>query len=123
MHPQQLSGFATPSGFNKHLVVQGENNSIAHAQLAFGNGIVMLGSANRPDSEYGKLVKAPDPSGALTQTVYVVVPDADAIYERARRAEAEILISIKNEEYGGRGFTCRDPERHIWNFGTYDPFA
>ena len=121
--PAAIEWLCNTFGFEKHLVVPGENDTIAHAQLSFGNGMLMLGSANRPDSEYGKLVKAPDASGALTQTVYVVVPDADAIYERARRAEAEILIPIKDEEYGGRGFTCRDPERHIWNFGTYDPFA
>jgi uncharacterized glyoxalase superfamily protein PhnB len=121
--PAAIEWLCNTFGFEKHLVVPGENDSIVHAQLSLGNGMVMLGSANRPDSEYGKLVKAPDASGALTQTVYVVVPDADAIYERARRAEAEILIPIKDEEYGGRGFTCRDPERHIWNFGTYDPFA
>ncbi|MEO1068864.1 MAG: VOC family protein, partial [Cyanobacteria bacterium J06638_6] len=32
-------------GFEKHLVVPGENGAIAHAQLVFGNGMIMLGSA------------------------------------------------------------------------------
>ncbi len=31
-------------------------------------------------------------------------------------------MDLKQEDYGGRGFTCRDLERHIWSFGTYDPF-
>lgn len=26
------------------------------------------------------------------------------------------------EEIGGRGFTCSDPEGHIWNIGSYDPW-
>ncbi|HZF33304.1 MAG TPA: glyoxalase, partial [Candidatus Angelobacter sp.] len=28
-----------------------------------------------------------------------------------------------DEDYGGRGYSCRDPEGHLWNFGTYDPWA
>jgi len=32
-------------GFETHLVVPGENGTIAHEQLVFGNGMIMLGSA------------------------------------------------------------------------------
>lgn len=32
-------------------------------------------------------------------------------------------MDIKDEDYGGRGFTCRDILQHLWSFGTYDPFA
>jgi uncharacterized glyoxalase superfamily protein PhnB len=122
--PAAIAWLCTVFGFEKQLVVPGDNNIIAHAQLSFGNGTVMLGSANRPGSEFDKLIKQPDDiAGAQTQTIYVVVPDADAVYARVRRAEAEIIIDIKDEDYGGRGFTCRDLERHVWSFGTYDPFA
>ena len=31
-------------------------------------------------------------------------------------------IEIKDEDYGGRGFSCYDLEGHLWNFGTYDPW-
>jgi uncharacterized glyoxalase superfamily protein PhnB len=53
----------------------------------------------------------------------VIVPDADAVYRTAVAAGAEILIDIKDEDYGGRGFTCRDFEGHVWNFGSYNPWA
>ena len=49
--------------------------------------------------------------------------DADAVYARAKVAGFEMVIDIKDEDYGGRGFTCRDPEGHLWNVGTYDPWA
>ena len=39
-----------------------------------------------------------------TQTPYVIVADADAVYERAKAAGAEIVLEIKTEDYGGRGF-------------------
>ena len=68
-------------------------------------------------------MKQPDEiGGAETQTAYVIVKDADAVYSRAKAAGAKIVIDIKNEDYGGRGFSCRDLEGHLWNFGTYDPW-
>jgi uncharacterized glyoxalase superfamily protein PhnB len=68
-------------------------------------------------------MKQPDEiGGAETQSAYVVVPDADAHYARAKAAGAEILIDIKDEGYGGRGYGCRDLEGHIWYFGTYNPW-
>ncbi|MBA2408582.1 MAG: glyoxalase [Gammaproteobacteria bacterium] len=109
-------------GFEQHLIVAGDNGAIAHAQLAFGNGMVMLGSAS--DDGFGKLVRPPVEAGGVnTQSPYVIVNDADRHLARAVAAGAEIVIDIKDEDYGGRGYTCRDPEGHIWNFGTYDPWA
>ena len=81
----------------------------------------MLGSVARDG--YGRLVKQPDEiGGAETQSAYVIVTDADAIYARAKAAGAGIAIEIKDEDYGGRGFSCYDLEGHLWNFGTYDPW-
>lgn len=109
-------------GFAQHLVVEGENGTVAHAQLSFGNGMIMLGSV-RTDSAYGALLAQPDEiGGRQTQTIYLTVSDADAVHERAVRRGAPIIIALADEEYGGRGFTCRDPDGHIWSVGTYDPW-
>jgi uncharacterized glyoxalase superfamily protein PhnB len=122
--PAAIAWLCATFGFTQQLVVPGDGGTIVHAQLSFGNGMVMLGSAGRTDNAYGKLMTQPDDiGGAGTQSVYVVVADADAVYDSARRAGAEIIIDIKDEDHGGRGFTCRDIEHHIWSFGTYDPFA
>ena len=122
--PAAIDWLCDNFGFERQLVVPGENNTITHAQLSFGNGMVMLGSAVRLDNEYGKLMTQPDDiGGAQTQTICVVVADADAVYERVKRVGAHIVMDIKDEDYGGRGFTCRDIENHVWSFGTYDPFA
>ena len=108
-------------GFEQQFVAANDDGSIAHAQLTFGNGMIMLGSAT--DSEFGRLMKQPDEiGGAETQCAYLIVSDADAVYARAKAAGAEIVMEIKDENYGGRGFSCRDLEGHLWNFGTYDPW-
>ena len=109
-------------GFEKHLVVPGEGGTIAHAELSFGNGMIMLGSVKK--SEFDRLMKQPDEIGGVeTQTPYVIVADAAALYARAQAAGAKIVLDIKDEDYGGRGFSCRDLEGRLWNFGTYDPWG
>ena len=119
--PAAIDWLCKAFGFEKQLVVPDSDGGIAHAQLSYGNGMIMLGSV--VDSEYGRLMKQPGEIGnANTQSCYLVVSDADAVYRRAREAGAEIVLDIKDEDYGGRGFTCRDPEGHIWSLGTYDPW-
>ena len=118
--PAAIDWLCDTFGFEPQLVVPNEDGSIAHAQLAFGNGMIMLGSAF--DTDYGRLLKQPaEIDGFVTQSAYLVVNDADLVYGRVLEAGGKILLDIKDEEYGGRGFTCRDPEGHIWSIGTYDP--
>jgi uncharacterized glyoxalase superfamily protein PhnB len=121
--PAAIDWLCRVFGFEKHLVVPNDAGGIAHAQLVLGAGMVMLGSTSH-DNAYGQLVKQPDEvGGAQTQTSYLVVPDADAVYARVKAAGATISLEIKDEDYGGRGFSCFDPEGHLWSVGTYDPWA
>jgi len=120
--PAAIKWLCSTFGFEEQLVVPNPDGTIAHAQLRFGNGMIMLGSV--VDSEYGRLIKQPDEiGGAETQSAYVIVADADAIHQRAKAAGAKIVLDIKDEDYGGRGFTCRDLEGRLWTFGTYDPWS
>jgi uncharacterized glyoxalase superfamily protein PhnB len=45
-------------GFEKHMVVPGEDGGIAHAQLTFGPGMIMLGSAGGHGDEYERVAGA-----------------------------------------------------------------
>jgi len=109
-------------GFEKHLVVPGENGKIAHAQLTFGNGMIMLGSGH--GGSYDRLIRHPSEIGpAVTQAPYIVVADPDSHYRQAKAAGADMVIDIADQEHGGRAYTCRDPEGHVWNFGDYDPWT
>jgi hypothetical protein len=58
-------------GFEKHLVIPGENGTVAHAQLTFGSGMIMLGSAR--EDEFGQWVTPPRATGGIgTQSAYVI---------------------------------------------------
>lgn len=93
-----------------------------HAQLRLGDGMIMLGPV--ADTEYGKLVKQPDDIGGFsTQSIYLVVRDADAVYARVKKHGGKIARDIHDQDYGGRDFCCKDPEGHLWSVGTYDPWA
>ncbi|MEF7614993.1 VOC family protein [Aquincola sp. MAHUQ-54] len=109
-------------GFERQAVHPNADGTIAHAQLVHGKGMVMLGSV-AGDTAWGRLIRQPDEvGGAETQSAYVAVADADAVYARAKAAGAEIVIDIRDEDYGGRGFSCRDLEGHLWSVGSYDPW-
>ena len=119
--PAAIEWLCRAFGFQKHLVVPAEGNKIGHAELNFGNGMMMLSSML--DTEYAKLIKQPDEIGGVeTQCAYVVVPDTDAVYARAKAAGATIVLDIEDHSYGGRSFSCRDLEGRLWIFGSYDPW-
>jgi uncharacterized glyoxalase superfamily protein PhnB len=108
-------------GFTRHAVYAGANGMVEHAELTLGGGMIMLGSIR--ETEFGKYIKQPDEVGGVeTRTEYLVVADADIVFQRVKAAGWEILLAIRDQSYGGRGFTCRDPEGHIWSVGTYDPW-
>lgn len=49
--------------------------------------------------------------------------DVDAHCARTRQAGARIVLEPADQEYGGRNYSCRAPEGHLWSFGSYDPWT
>ena len=107
-------------GFEPHAVYDDGAGGVAHAQLTLGPGMIMLGSAR--DNAFGRVQAQPAALGGTSQSPHIVVPDADEVYRLAQAAGAEVITEIKDEDYGGREFSCRNPEGHLWNVGTYDPW-
>jgi uncharacterized glyoxalase superfamily protein PhnB len=99
-------------GFERK-AVYADGDTVHHAELTSGRGMVMLGSVGAGDPQFE----------TKRGSVYVVVPDADAAYERAKAAGAEITRELQDTDYGAREFAAADPEGNRWSFGTYDPFA
>lgn len=101
-------------GFRAELVVPGPDDSISHAQLTWGNGMVML--ASQTDGSDGRLVLDTGPAAT-----YVVLDDVAAHYERVVAAGAEVVQKLRDEDYGGQGYSVRDAEGNLWSFGSYRP--
>ncbi|MER7823513.1 MULTISPECIES: VOC family protein [unclassified Streptomyces] len=102
-------------GFSQVAVYEGEDGSVMHAELAYGNGMVMLGSSGRGGA-FDKAMEGAGPSG-----VYVVVADVDAHHRRAVEHGAEIVMEPTDQDYGSRDYMARDAEGNVWSFGTYAP--
>lgn len=115
--PAAIEWLVRAFGFEKQQVVPGPGDTIAHAQLRLGSGVIMLGSTR--DDELR--LKSPRELGGTTGSLYIYVDDADIHYERAVAAGAEVVREIADTDYGSREFTVRDPEGQLWSFGTYLP--
>ncbi|TVR09997.1 MAG: glyoxalase [Salinarimonadaceae bacterium] len=105
-------------GFAAKEVHHDDAGKVVHAEITFGDGMIMLGS--RGVGQLDALL-ANHPGGP-TQAIYVVSEDVDAIHVRVAAAGAEILLPLEDKDYGGRDFTFRDPEGHIWSVGSYSPW-
>jgi uncharacterized glyoxalase superfamily protein PhnB len=102
-------------GFTTRAVYEDDNGVVQHAELAYGDGMIMLGDAPRePDANR---LEMPIGGGS----VYVVVDDPDAHYERAKAAGVTIRRELRDEDYGSRGYSAEDPDGNLWSFGTYRP--
>lgn len=108
-------------GFEKQAVYENEDGGVEHAQLTFGSGMVMLGEVR--DNAFGRHIAQPDEIGGReTQCACVTVTDCKAHYRQAKAAGAAIVDDYAEQDYGGAGYSCRDPEGHLWYFGSYDPW-
>ncbi|AJE86406.1 MULTISPECIES: VOC family protein [Streptomyces] len=102
-------------GFTELSVYEDEDGTVLHAELAQGNGAVMLGSKGRGGA-FDTAMRNAGPAG-----VYIVVDEVDAHHARAAARGAEILMPPTDQDYGSRDYMARDLEGNVWSFGTYAP--
>jgi PhnB protein len=108
-----LSGCARAIEFYKNVFgaeevmrMAGPNDSIGHAELRFGDRILMLadGVAEWP---------------ATSALIAVYVADCDAVFARAVAAGAEVVQPLEDKFYGDRAATVRDPFGQRWSIMTH----
>jgi len=92
-------------------VEDAKTGRVAHAMLAFGEGLVGLGGQGGHGAQTPKSV-----GGVESQYVSVYVPDVDAHFERARAAGARIANGLRDQFWGDRTYEAIDPEGHRWRF-------
>ncbi len=115
-------------GFQVFLRVDG-GPGVEHARLTLERNMVMLaslGRKGRPDaagpSAFEQSFRTPEMAGGVTQCVLMTVESPDRIYGSARAVDAKIVDEIVDFEFGGRLFSCRDIESHVWVFSSGDPW-
>jgi uncharacterized glyoxalase superfamily protein PhnB len=86
---------------------------IAHAEARIGDDLLML------SDEYPEMdVRAPNSLGGTPVSLTLEVPDVDAVVKRAVTLGATIEQPVKDQFYGDRSGTIRDPAGHRWMIRT-----
>src|SRR5262245_36117651 len=118
--PAAIDWLCSTLGFEKQRILHDEEGSVTYAQLTGWNAVIMLAPVK--GSVFDDLMVQPDEvRSAETQAVYFFVPDVGSHYARLKSVGADIVLDITDGRE--RGYSCRDPEGHIWNFGTFDPWC
>ncbi len=103
-------------GFEERMVVVADDGvTVAHSELRWPEGgIVQVGTFDA-DNPFAQNL----PPGA--QGLYVITADVEAVWERSRAADLEVVRPLEAPDYepGTLGFTVRDPEGNLWSFGSY----
>jgi uncharacterized glyoxalase superfamily protein PhnB len=95
-------------GFKERMRHVDQDGSLRHGEVEYENAVIMLGSP--PNFE------SPKRKGYYACGVYVHVPDADAHYERAKAAGADVDGPPQDQAYGVRSYGVLDPEGQQWWF-------
>jgi len=107
-------------GFEKKVAYTAENGDVMHAELTYGDGMIMLGTS-REDELTPYMGTPSELGGRSTGCVYVVVDDARLHHDRSVAAGAKIVRPLKTEPHGSM-YCCADLEGYLWCFGDYDPW-
>lgn len=95
----------------RHVLCDAEGN-VVHAEMTYGDGVVMIGT------EWAGWTRSPlAVDGKNTQRVNVRIDSGiDEHCAQARRAGAKIVKEPEDQFYGERTYIAADPEGHHWTF-------
>ena len=104
-------------GFHEHDRAQALDGSVRFVSLRRGDSFVVVRPVGNSDLD-DLMVQPQAIGGASTRICYLTIPDAVDHRNRAVAAGAKIEIEPQDDGLGGRFYTCRDLEGHLWSFGT-----
>jgi PhnB protein len=101
-------------GATEKMRMDGPDGKIGHAELTFGESVVMLAD-EYPDMGF----LSPPRIGGTAVTLHVYVEDVDAVFEKALASGAKSLRPVENQFYGDRSGQFEDPFGHRWNVASH----
>ena len=101
-------------GATERVRMAGPGGKIGHAELEFGDALVMLAD---PFPEMGG--KTPKDLGGTPVTVMLYVEDVDAVFDGAIAAGGIAERPVENQFYGDRAGQFADPFGHKWFVATH----
>lgn len=113
--PKAAMAFLTGTlGFVEQAVNHDEDGTVAHAELSFGDGVVMVGTRTGRSDPF-------DTGRAVLYLVLDGPAEVDAHHARAVAAGATVVMEPVDQPYGSREYAVTDPEGNVWSVGSYRP--
>lgn len=111
-------------GFEQRMLVEGDDGTVVHSEITFGEGLVMVGGtgAGTKGEEWTSAVSSPQSiGGKITGALCFFVDDVDAHHATAVANGASIVRAPTTTDYGDdfwtdRSYGARDPEGQLWWF-------
>jgi PhnB protein len=101
-------------GATERFRMPGPDGKVGHAELQFGDSLIMLAD-EYPDMD----VRGPKAIGGTPVTISVYVEDVDAVFDAALAAGATEVRPVENQFYGDRTGQFEDPFGHRWSVATH----
>ena len=108
-------------GFKLFLEVPGKNGAIEHARLILGDNMIMVASLGR-DGDFENSFLSPSKIGGVTQCTSLYVEEPETIYKMAVESGTQIIDEMEDFQFGGKTFSCKDIESHIWVITSHNPW-
>lgn len=90
------------------------DGKVAHAEIKIGDTIVMMAEEN---PEWGN--KSPLTLGGSPVHLMIYVPDVDTAFKKAIGAGGKETRPVKDQFYGDRSGTLKDPFGYEWTIATH----
>ena len=111
---QAIDFYTQVLGATERMRMGGPDGKIGHAELEFGDSVVMLAD-EYPDMGY----VGPKAVGGTPVTIGVYVEDVDKTFDAAVKAGAKALRPVEDQFYGDRSGQFEDPFGHRWSIQTH----
>jgi PhnB protein len=111
---QAIDFYTQVLGAGERMRMGGPDGKIGHAELEFGDSVVMLAD-EYPDMGY----VGPKTVGGTPVTIGVYVEDVDKTFDAAVKAGAKALRPVEDQFYGDRSGQIEDPFGHRWSLQTH----
>lgn len=87
---------------------------IGHAEMKIGRALFMLA-----EEQAAMGLRGPQTLGGVASSVYIYVPDVDALHAKATAAGIQVIRPLQDQFYGDRSVGYEDPFGHTWGFATH----
>jgi PhnB protein len=101
-------------GAKELLRMPGPGGKLMHAEIKIGDSTIMLAD-EMPDMD----IRGPKSLGGSPVSILLYVENVDARFAQAQAAGAEVVRPLKDQFYGDRSGTLRDPFGHVWTISTH----